>query len=126
MGASQTNVWATVRNSPLQDVKRAPYPVTESSLSIGRSRQSMLPLARCPALLSAARRSFFEALPTESGGLAKHYLLSDEDLAPVRERRRLENRLGFAIQLCLGRTSIRADFRRFVSPSGNPARRICC
>ncbi|NEV65409.1 DUF4158 domain-containing protein [Thiorhodococcus minor] len=55
------------------------------------------------AVLSAAQRSFFEALPTESVELAKHYLLSDEDLALVRERRRQENRLGFAVQLCLSR-----------------------
>jgi len=55
------------------------------------------------AVLSAAQRSVFEALPTESGELAKHYLLSDEDLALVRQRRRQENRLGFAIQLCLSR-----------------------
>jgi hypothetical protein len=46
------------------------------------------------AVLSAAQRSFFEALPTESVELAKHYLLSDEDLALVRERRRQENRAG--------------------------------
>ncbi|MGB5734928.1 MAG: DUF4158 domain-containing protein [Thiohalocapsa sp.] len=55
------------------------------------------------AVLSAAQRSFFEALPTASVELAKHYLLSDEDLALVRERRRQENRLGFAVQLCLSR-----------------------
>jgi hypothetical protein len=55
------------------------------------------------AVLSAAQRSFFETLPTESAELIKHYLLSDEDLALMRERRREENRLGFAVQLCLSR-----------------------
>jgi hypothetical protein len=54
-------------------------------------------------VLSAAQRSFFAALPTEHAELAKYYLLSDEDLALVQERRREENRLGFAVQLCLTR-----------------------
>lgn len=54
-------------------------------------------------VLSAAQRTFFAALPTEHAELAKHYLLSDEDLALVHERRRGENRLGFALQLCLTR-----------------------
>jgi hypothetical protein len=52
-------------------------------------------------VLSAAQRSHFAALPTEHAELAKYYLLSDEDLALVQERRREENRLGFAVQLCL-------------------------
>lgn len=52
-------------------------------------------------ILSTAQRAAFETLPTEPAELAKHYLLSDEDLELVQERRRAENRLGFAVQLCL-------------------------
>ena len=53
------------------------------------------------AILSTAQRVTFETLPTEPVELAKHYLLSDEDLELVQKRRRAENRLGFAVQLCL-------------------------
>jgi TnpA family transposase len=42
-------------------------------------------------------------LPTDQAELAKHYLLSDDDLELVQARRREENRLGFAVQLCLTR-----------------------
>ena len=35
--------------------------------------------------------------------MARHYVLSAEDLALVRTKRRAGNRLGFAIQLCLFR-----------------------
>jgi len=54
-------------------------------------------------ILSAAQCAVFETLPTDQAELAKHYLLSDEDLELVQARRREENRLGFAVQLCLTR-----------------------
>ncbi|MCF7997404.1 MAG: DUF4158 domain-containing protein, partial [Chromatiaceae bacterium] len=54
-------------------------------------------------VLSASQRATFEALPTEHSELTKHYLLSDEDLRLIGSRRRAENRLGFAVQLCLVR-----------------------
>jgi hypothetical protein len=58
----------------------------------------------CPAERSSPQRNappLRPCLPTESSDLTKYYLLSDEDLALVHERRRAENRLGFALQLCL-------------------------
>ena len=54
-------------------------------------------------VLSASQRILFETLPTAPADLAKYYLLSDEELTLVQERRRAENRLGFALQLCLVR-----------------------
>lgn len=53
------------------------------------------------SVLSASQRASFEALPIELADLARHYTLSEEDLALIRARRRAENRLGFAVQLCL-------------------------
>ncbi len=54
-------------------------------------------------ILSVAQRAIFETLPSGKTELAKHYLLNDKDLELVRARRREENRLGFAVQLCLTR-----------------------
>jgi TnpA family transposase len=51
-------------------------------------------------LLSAEQRSRLFSIPTDAGELAKHYVLSAEDLALVRAKRRPSNRLGFAVQLC--------------------------
>lgn len=59
-------------------------------------------------ILSAAQRAAFETLPAEHAELAKHYLLSDEDLVLIAARRRVQNRLGFAVQLCLVRYPGRA------------------
>ena len=52
-------------------------------------------------LLSAEQRSRLFGIPTEAAEMAKHYVLSPEDLALVRAKRRSSNRLGFAVQLCL-------------------------
>ena len=54
-------------------------------------------------VLSAAQRLVFETLPKDPAELAKHYLLSDEDLELVAARRREENRPASAVQLCLTR-----------------------
>lgn len=42
---------------------------------------------------------FFD-LPTDELSLLRHYTLADDDLEHIRERRRPENRFGFALQLC--------------------------
>lgn len=53
------------------------------------------------SLLSTEQRSRLFAIPVDHAEMAKHYMLSVEDLALVRVKRRTVNRLGFAIQLCL-------------------------
>ena len=55
------------------------------------------------SVLSTSQRAAFEVLPVEPTDLVRHYTLSDEDLAMIRNRRRASNRLGFALQLCLSR-----------------------
>jgi hypothetical protein len=52
-------------------------------------------------LLSAEQRTRLFGIPTEASEMAKHYVLSPENLALIRAKRRSSNRLGFAVQLCL-------------------------
>jgi TnpA family transposase len=52
-------------------------------------------------LLSSEQRVRLFAIPTDSAEMARHYVLSADDLALIRTKRRAINRLGFAIQLCL-------------------------
>ncbi|WP_427131691.1 Tn3 family transposase [Pseudarthrobacter sp. S9] len=52
------------------------------------------------SILSAAERHTLLALPEGQEELIQHYTLNDADLALIRQRRKPENRLGFAIQLC--------------------------
>ena len=52
-------------------------------------------------LLSADQRTRVFGIPTQASEMAKHYVLSPEDLALIRAKRRSSNRLGFAVQLCL-------------------------
>jgi TnpA family transposase len=58
------------------------------------------PMAR-RTLLSADQRTRVFGIPTEASEMAKYYVLSPEDLALIRAKRRSSNRLGFAVQLCL-------------------------
>ena len=51
-------------------------------------------------ILTAAQRRAFFALPADDRTCARHHTLSDEDLLRIRRRRKPENRLGFALQLC--------------------------
>jgi len=51
-------------------------------------------------VLSARRRAALPDLPTDAVSLLRHYTLADDDIGHVRARRRPENRLGFALQLC--------------------------
>ena len=53
------------------------------------------------SLLSAEQRTRLFAIPVDHAEMAKHYVLSADDLALVRAKRRAINRLGFSIQLCL-------------------------
>src|ERR1700735_3882760 len=52
-------------------------------------------------LLSSEQRTRLFAIPIDPAEMARHYVLSTEDLALIRSKRRTVNRLGFAIQLCL-------------------------
>ena len=51
-------------------------------------------------ILTERQRSALLNLPTDELSLLKHYTLGDDDLANIQERRKSENRLGFALQLC--------------------------
>ena len=51
-------------------------------------------------VLTARQREALFALPSEEADLLRHCVLSDDDLAHVRRRRRDRNQLGFALQLC--------------------------
>jgi hypothetical protein len=52
-------------------------------------------------LLSSEQRTRLFGIPTDAAGMAKYYVLSADDLALVGAKRRIGNRLGFAVQLCL-------------------------
>ena len=51
-------------------------------------------------ILSARQRSALLDLPTDEASLLPHYILADDDLIHINRRRRPENRIGFALQLC--------------------------
>jgi hypothetical protein len=52
------------------------------------------------AVLTARQRAALFDLPTDEASLLKHYTLDDEDIEHIRKRRRPENQIGFALQLC--------------------------
>lgn len=51
-------------------------------------------------ILSARHRSALLDLPTDEAVLFRNYILADDDLIHIGRRRRPENRIGFALQLC--------------------------
>ncbi|KPZ06362.1 hypothetical protein ALO41_200069 [Pseudomonas amygdali pv. ulmi] len=51
-------------------------------------------------ILTERQRSALFDLPIDELSLLRHYTLGDDDLAHIQERRRPENRLGYALQLC--------------------------
>jgi TnpA family transposase len=53
------------------------------------------------SLLSNEQRSRLFAAPVDQAEMAKHYVLSTDDLVLIRAKRRSVNRLGLAVQLCL-------------------------
>ena len=52
------------------------------------------------ALLSSEQSARLFSIPTDVAEMARHFVLSAEDLALIRTKRRAANRLGFAVQLC--------------------------
>lgn len=58
----------------------------------------MPPLRKYTLLSALARATLFDP-PSDATAIVRHYTLSPEDLALIRQRRRLPNRLGFAIHL---------------------------
>lgn len=52
------------------------------------------------SLLTTRQRVALFDLPADEALLLKHYTLDDEDIEHIRTRRRPENQIGFALQLC--------------------------
>jgi len=52
------------------------------------------------AVLTARQRAALFDLPTDEALLLRYYTLSDEDIDFIRTRRRPENQIGIALQLC--------------------------
>lgn len=52
-------------------------------------------------ILTERQRSALFDLPTGDASMLQHYTLADDDLEHVNDRRRSENRIGFALQLCV-------------------------
>lgn len=51
-------------------------------------------------ILTERQRSALFDLPTDDAPMMRHYILADDDMEHINERRRPENRVGFALQLC--------------------------
>ena len=52
-------------------------------------------------VLTARQRAALFDLPTDEASLLEHYTLADDDIEHIRMRRRPENQIGFALQLCI-------------------------
>lgn len=51
-------------------------------------------------ILTERQRNDLIALPTDESSLLSYYILSDEDIIRIKQKRDDHNRLGFALQLC--------------------------
>ena len=52
------------------------------------------------SILTERQRLALFDLPTDETNMLRHYILADDDLEHINARRRPENRIGFALQLC--------------------------
>lgn len=52
-------------------------------------------------ILTERQRSALFDLPTDETLMLRHYTLADDDIEHINERRRPENKIGFALQLCV-------------------------
>lgn len=59
-------------------------------------------MARRKLLKNQDRQELFD-IPTDEDSLIRHYSLSPDDRLEIEVRRRMHNKLGFAVQLCLMR-----------------------
>lgn len=55
------------------------------------------------SILTDRQRSALFDLPTDEAALLQHYTFADDDIEHIRARSKSENRLGFALQLCVFR-----------------------
>ena len=53
------------------------------------------------SILTERQRSALFDLPTDETLMLRHYTLADDDIEHINERRRPENKIGFALQLCV-------------------------
>ncbi len=74
-----------------------------------------MPAVKKYALLSVLARAALFDPPSDATAIVRHYTLSPEDLALIRQRRRSPNRLGFAVHLAYLRFPGRA-----LGPSETP------
>jgi len=51
-------------------------------------------------ILTKRQKKILLSLPTDNESMLRHYVLSDEDLKNINTRHGINNRLGYAIQLC--------------------------
>ena len=51
-------------------------------------------------VLTKRQRSTLFDLSTDDASILRHYTLADDDIEHINDRRRPENRIGFALQLC--------------------------
>jgi TnpA family transposase len=58
------------------------------------------PMPRRHILTERQRAALFD-LPTTEVEMLRHYILADDDVEHIQDRRRPENRIGFALQLCV-------------------------
>lgn len=52
-------------------------------------------------ILTERQKAAFFDLPTTEVEMLRHYILADNDIEHIQARRRPENRIGFALQLCV-------------------------
>ena len=51
-------------------------------------------------MLTSRQQAALLDLPTDQASLLQHYTLADDDIEHIQTRRRPENQIGFALQLC--------------------------
>ena len=52
-------------------------------------------------ILTDRQRAALFDLPRTEAEMLRHYILADDDIELIQDRRRPENRIGFALQLCV-------------------------